>query len=120
ASRMRCPSLPLLSLFFLLPCALLSACRPPLPTRRSSDLLAGVPAIELRAISNPVGEADRGRWRIEDALAALRDGVRRLLEVQDRSEEHTSELQSHLNLVFRLLLENKKNPATRKHAMKHI
>ena len=45
--------------------------------------LAGVPAIELRAISNPVGEADRGRWRIEDALAALRDGVRRLLEVLD-------------------------------------
>src|SRR5260370_24421091 len=29
-----------------------------------------------------------------------------------RSEEHTSELQSHLNLVCRLLLEKKKNPAT--------
>src|SRR5260370_10261728 len=28
--------------------------------------------------------------------------------VQDRSEEHTSELQSHLNLVCRLLLEKKK------------
>src|SRR5260370_20560014 len=28
---------------------------------------------------------------------------------QDRSEEHTSELQSHLNLVCRLLLEKKKN-----------
>src|SRR5260370_11549997 len=27
---------------------------------------------------------------------------------QQRSEEHTSELQSHLNLVCRLLLENKK------------
>src|SRR5260370_10963137 len=27
---------------------------------------------------------------------------------QDRSEEHTSELQSHLNLVCRLLLEKKK------------
>src|SRR5260370_3993859 len=27
----------------------------------------------------------------------------------DRSEEHTSELQSHLNLVCRLLLEKKKN-----------
>src|SRR5260370_28366528 len=27
-----------------------------------------------------------------------------------RSEEHTSELQSHLNLVCRLLLEKKKNP----------
>src|SRR5260370_1506599 len=29
-----------------------------------------------------------------------------------RSEEHTSELQSHLNLVCRLLLEKKKNPHT--------
>src|SRR5260370_14119635 len=27
-----------------------------------------------------------------------------------RSEEHTSELQSHLNIVCRLLLEKKKNP----------
>src|SRR5260370_22393380 len=29
-----------------------------------------------------------------------------------RSEEHTSELQSHLNLVCRLLLEKKKTPTT--------
>src|SRR5260370_10680923 len=29
---------------------------------------------------------------------------------EDRSEEHTSELQSHLNLVCRLLLEKKKTP----------
>src|SRR5260370_24601467 len=32
---------------------------------------------------------------------------------QVRSEEHTSELQSHLNLVCRLLLEKKKNPHRR-------
>src|SRR5882762_927368 len=31
-------------------------------------------------------------------------------EPQSRSEEHTSELQSHLNLVCRLLLEKKKKP----------
>src|SRR5260370_25943123 len=30
-----------------------------------------------------------------------------------RSEEHTSELQSHLNLVCRLLLEKKKKPNTK-------
>src|SRR5260370_17006466 len=29
--------------------------------------------------------------------------------ISERSEEHTSELQSHLNLVCRLLLEKKKN-----------
>src|SRR5260370_25260957 len=32
--------------------------------------------------------------------------------VRARSEEHTSELQSHLNLVCRLLLEKKKNKNT--------
>src|SRR5207237_10881759 len=31
-----------------------------------------------------------------------------VLDAPDRSEEHTSELQSHLNLVCRLLLEKKK------------
>src|SRR5260370_3388815 len=34
--------------------------------------------------------------------------VARRLEASRRSEEHTSELQSHLNLVCRLLLEKKK------------
>src|SRR5260370_3873346 len=37
--------------------------------------------------------------------------ARRILEI--RSEEHTSELQSHLNLVCRLLLEKKKESARR-------
>src|SRR5260370_29160662 len=35
-------------------------------------------------------------------------GTQRWLRGDDRSEEHTSELQSHLNLVCRLLLEKKK------------
>src|SRR5260370_14901204 len=35
------------------------------------------------------------------------------LQVLGRSEEHTSELQSHLNLVCRLLLEKKKKTVTR-------
>src|SRR5260370_26851211 len=35
-------------------------------------------------------------------------GRRDMLEKAARSEEHTSELQSHLNLVCRLLLEKKK------------
>src|SRR5260370_20647265 len=37
------------------------------------------------------------------------DGVLQALRVGPRSEEHTSELQSHLNLVCRLLLEKKKH-----------
>src|SRR2546426_6737275 len=36
-------------------------------------------------------------------------------EPTDRSEEHTSELQSPCNLVCRLLLEKKKKPLYRKH-----
>jgi len=36
---------------------------------------AGVPAIELRAISNEISEADRGRWRIGRALETLADAI---------------------------------------------
>src|SRR5260370_16898687 len=37
----------------------------------------------------------------------------RVRKMSTRSEEHTSELQSHLNLLCRLLLENKKTYAAR-------
>jgi predicted 5'-methylthioadenosine/S-adenosylhomocysteine nucleosidase len=40
--------------------------------------LAGVPAVELRAISNSPGEADRTRWRFDEAFAALAAAVRRI------------------------------------------
>jgi futalosine hydrolase len=40
--------------------------------------LAGVPALELRAISNVPEEADRSAWRIDDALAALAEAVARV------------------------------------------
>lgn len=32
---------------------------------------AGVPAVEVRAVSNEIGEADRARWELESGLAAL-------------------------------------------------
>ena len=41
--------------------------------------LAGVPAVEVRAISNEIGEEDRGSWEIERALAALAGALPRLL-----------------------------------------
>src|SRR5438477_6121281 len=47
------------------------------------------------------------------AFAAQHVGAHRGLNfavAQTRSEEHTSELQSHVNLVCRLLLEKKKKP----------
>ena len=42
--------------------------------------LAGVPALEVRAVSNEIEEPDRGRWRFDDALAALAAAAPRLLE----------------------------------------
>jgi len=41
--------------------------------------LAGVPALELRAVSNDVGEPDRAKWRIDGALAALADATATLV-----------------------------------------
>src|SRR5260370_15060832 len=55
-------------------------------TRRSDDA-AALPAVKLLT--------SRLYYRLLDGIG-------------DRSEEHTSELQSHLNLVCRLLLEKKK------------
>jgi nucleoside phosphorylase len=42
--------------------------------------LAGVPAVELRAISNVVDEPDRSKWRFDDAFAALAAAVARLVD----------------------------------------
>jgi nucleoside phosphorylase len=40
---------------------------------------AGVPAVEIRAISNELAEGDRSRWRIGRALEALADVLPRVL-----------------------------------------
>lgn len=40
---------------------------------------AGVPAVEIRAISNEITEADRGRWRIARALETLADALPEVL-----------------------------------------
>src|SRR5438477_9508392 len=74
--------------------------RPPrstlFPTRRSSDLMAHISG-SLMAVYIGMGA---------DAVAILATSV---MASPCRSEEHTSELQSHVNLVCRLLLEKKKN-----------
>src|SRR5687768_18162784 len=58
------------------------------------------------------------RWSIDDAISGAEFAQHRYvfdqfnglqLEFINRSEEHTSELQSRLHLVCRLLLEKKKN-----------
>src|SRR5438477_8367532 len=64
------------------------------PTRRSSDLIGGI--LEPESIGNDARRPSR------PGSCLSRAGCR------TRSEEHTSELQSHVKLVCRLLLEKKK------------
>jgi len=45
--------------------------------------LAGVPAVDVRAVSNEIDEPDRTRWRFDDALAALDAALPRLLSALD-------------------------------------
>jgi nucleoside phosphorylase len=42
--------------------------------------LAGVPAVELRAVVNEIAEPDRARWRFADGLALLLETLPALLE----------------------------------------
>jgi nucleoside phosphorylase len=42
--------------------------------------IAGVPALEVRAISNDLGEPDRSRWRIRRALEVLDEAIPPLLD----------------------------------------
>lgn len=42
--------------------------------------LAGIPAIEVRVISNAIEETDRALWRFDDAFAAVRSLTARLVE----------------------------------------
>src|SRR5256885_10188492 len=65
----------------------------------------------------PIWQAYPGPWHLRND-APLPEGIterlRALIEAE-RSEEHTSELQSPCNLVCRLLLEKKKNKLLREH-----
>src|SRR5690242_21627126 len=74
----------------------------PYTTLFRSRLLRGIPPEEHTDGGSRAG-------RNEDRCRG--DGGRPL-QVARRSEEHTSELQSHVNLVCRLLLEKKKKKKT--------
>src|SRR5256885_3842072 len=82
----------------------------PYTTLFRSIRIAAVPRKRVTGLLQFLGETKRHRRVfVEDdaaALVILNEGG---AELADRSEEHTSELQSPCNLVCRLLLE-KKNP----------
>ncbi|MFF8478106.1 futalosine hydrolase [Streptomyces sp. NPDC015414] len=48
----------------------------------------GVPVLEIRAVSNPVGPRDRAAWRIGEALAALTEGFGKLTPVLESWNPH--------------------------------
>src|SRR5207248_9093990 len=68
------------------------------PTRRSSDLGAAPAGVLRRELARDCGRCSSCRG----------SGPRQLEQRPQRSEEHTSELQSPYDLVCRLLLEKKK------------
>src|SRR5260370_5879181 len=65
------------------------------------------PRIERKRLGQPRRDFSASRRQ------AKARRVRRASKSRSRSEEHTSELQSHLNLVCRLLLEKKKSRSQR-------
>src|SRR5260370_29119409 len=68
---------------------------------RSERGCIGIPAALLPQVAHEVVQIRMAQGVLVGRHADLNDL---------RSEEHTSELQSHLNLVCRLLLEKKKRP----------
>src|SRR5690242_21341671 len=65
---------------------------------------------DLALTARNLHAADRRRLHVVELLPAL--PLRLAGTARLRSEEHTSELQSHVNLVCRLLLEKKKTSMT--------
>src|SRR5207237_5010907 len=78
------------------------------PTRRSSDLCPSAGMSFTSASNRPFAK----RFRTSSPPASATASKSFCERTVRRSEEHTSELQSHLNLVCRLLLEKKKKPRT--------
>src|SRR5260370_10171663 len=83
--------------------------RPPRSTLFPYTTLFRSPLAKIKRENN-FGVALMNRQQFEAALSKFQRAC--ILDAQSefaqRSEEHTSELQSHLNLVCRLLLEKKK------------
>src|SRR5438132_9357752 len=96
-------------------CHFTALCR--LPTRRSSDLKLQAPEqrhhflldgiVKFSAIFRRVVESAARAKGVVEIILKSGVGGDLLAQPEQRSEEHTSELQSHSDLVCRLLLEKK-------------
>src|SRR5438477_9042974 len=76
-----------------------------LPISHADEVLVHVEPAALQH-QEPGGRPRHVGRVADDEIGVTRSGARGMRQ-QDRSEEHTSELQSHVNLVCRLLLEKK-------------
>src|SRR5688572_32938829 len=83
------------------------------PLRRKTMPTITLPDGSQRQFANPVTGAEVAA-AIGPGLAKAALAVKLNGQVKDRSEEHTSELQSQSNLVCRLLLEKKKKKIKKK------
>src|SRR2546422_6283338 len=81
---------------------------PQQPRDRERDVLLDQPAGEEPARIPRVRAAVAGINDHRVVVAQTGERIRRVGRTTDRSEEHTSELQSRLHLVCRLLLEKKR------------
>src|SRR5436190_10108151 len=81
--------------------------RPPRSTLFPYTTLFRSSQVQVARLLAGVGARDRGDEALEHERRH-RDRPAVALLADDRSEEHTSELQSHSDLVCRLLLEKKK------------
>src|SRR5438477_6755977 len=91
------------------------------PTRRSSDLDRSSRPHRSASTDRKTTETivNLRRQRMTMRRIAAFAGVSLSTVARVRSEEHTSELQSHVNLVCRLLLEKKKKKQLNTDPQKH-
>src|SRR5260370_15670138 len=85
----------------------MEACAPFRRLIERGDNVLGLVALDAESMVKVAGAVDLTQLAEQAKISTL--CVR---NINQRSEEHTSELQSHLNLVCRLLLEKKKNVQT--------
>src|SRR5260370_2270672 len=79
---------------------------------RSTPFSAIARSLTTPVVVSSVPPITSGSWSWRDLCSTDTRSAPSSIVNDGRSEEHTSELQSHLNLVCRLLLEKKKNAIT--------
>src|SRR5260221_8271410 len=75
---------------------------------KQEESLIGSIKGEVNLLDSDINENNQIIQTLEEDLGKLKGEYASMLLMSERSEEHTSELQSHSDLVCRLLLEKKK------------